>query len=198
MVIRRVIGGPVRIGVIACLVVVACAMATAFQGNAWADSSAHFCPAGGGTISLAANAGCTNSYYNALTQVNYFHASGANVNHCAVSKATSDPGGASSNVIPAVCGLGAAPYGFIHTQYVSGGAYSYARGKNNEGVVHYDFYGIRFWVTGSFAKSSRGQRVDAVHGPAAKPLAVAAAGWARFADDFSSLMWSCTAWCLTA
>lgn len=178
-------GRGTKLAAMAMSVIVVWLIATAFQGSAFADSSAYFCPADGGTISLGANAGCTNSYYNALTQVNYYHQSGANVNHCAVSKATSDPGGASSNVIPAVCGLGAAPYGYIHTQYVSGGAYSYARGKNNENAVHYDFYGIRYWVTGSFAKSGRESTVAAAHGPAAQPLAVAAGGWARFADEFS-------------
>jgi len=117
--------------------------------TARADSSDWFCPyngGAGGTISLSANTGCTNSFYNALTQVVYWHQDGANVDHCAVSKATSDPGGASSNVIPAVCGYGSAPYGAVFTAYYGSGRPSYARGKNNEGVTHYGFYGMRWWV----------------------------------------------------
>jgi len=130
--------------------VVACAslMVVLNAGTARADSSDWFCPwnnGNGGTISLAANTGCTSSFYNALTEVAYYHASGANVDHCAVSKFTSDPGGGSANVIPAVCGYGSAPYGYVTTAYYAGGLYSYARGKNNEGVTHYDFYGIRWW-----------------------------------------------------
>lgn len=124
-------------------------MLVAFTGSARADSSAWFCPwnnGAGGTITLGANSGCTSSFHNALTMVAYYHYAGPNVNHCAVSKATSDPGGASSNVIPAVCGLGSAPYGYLSTAYYGSGLWSYARGKNNEGTTHYGFYGMRWWV----------------------------------------------------
>lgn len=118
------------------------------SGTAKADSSDWFCPwnnGAGGTITLGANTGCTSSFVNYLTQVVYYHQAGANVDHCAVSKFTSDPGGSGANVIPAVCGYGAAPYGAIFTAYYSSGLLSYARGKNNEGVTHYGFYGIRWW-----------------------------------------------------
>lgn len=123
-------------------------LAFALQGTARADSSDWFCPwnnGAGGTISLGPNTGCTNGFYNALTMVAYYHQAGPNVNHCAVSKWTSDPGGSGSNAIPARCGYGSAPYGYIATDYYGGGVWSYARGKNNEGVTHYGFYGVRWW-----------------------------------------------------
>lgn len=136
------------VGALALLLSCASLGVVLMHGTARADSSDWFCPwnnGSGGTISLAANTGCTSSFYNALTEVAYYHASGANVDHCAVSKFTSDPGGSGANVIPAVCGYGAAPYGYLATAYYSSGLYSYARGKNNEGVTHYDFYGLRWW-----------------------------------------------------
>lgn len=132
-----------QLGFIAVALLTCVSFMGVIAGTSRADSSDWFCPTGGtSTISLAANAGCTNS----LTEVAYYHASGANVDHCAVSKATSDPGGGSSNVLPAVCGYGASPYGELNTAYHTGGAWSYARGKNNEGVTHYDFYGFRWWL----------------------------------------------------
>jgi len=129
---------------------VCCAVlfAAGLGGTARADSSDWFCPwnnGSGGFISLGANTGCTSSFYNGLTQVAYYHRDGANVDHCAVSKWTDDPGGSGSNAIPAACGLGAAPYGFIATNYQSTPVWSFARGKNNEGVTHYGFYGLRWW-----------------------------------------------------
>lgn len=74
-------------------------------GTARADSSDWFCPwnnGSGGTISLAPNDGCTSSFYNALTEVAYYHASGPTVNHCALSKYNSD--GSGSNALPPSAG----------------------------------------------------------------------------------------------
>ena len=136
-------------GGLALVATCAALLVAAFSGSARADYGDWFCPYNGGSggfISLAGNTGCTNSFYNALTQVAYYHRDGPNVNHCAVSKWTSDPGGSGSNAIPAACGYGSAPYGAIVTGYYGGGVWSYARGKNNEGATHYGFYGFRWWI----------------------------------------------------
>ena len=134
---------------LALVAVCAAVLAAGAAGTARADSSDWFCPwnnGAGGFITLGPNTGCTSSFYNALTEVAYYHEDGANVDHCAVSKWTSDPSGSGSNAIPAACGLGSAPYGYIATQYYPSGVWSYARGKNNESVTHYDFYGYRWWI----------------------------------------------------
>lgn len=102
-----------------------------------------FCPASGTTISLGPNQGCTNSVRTKLISVWYYHTSGPTVHHCAVSKATDDPGGASSNVIPAVCDWGDAG-GAVRTASANPGLWSYARGKNNENVQHWDFMGLKW------------------------------------------------------
>ncbi len=138
-----------RFTTVLALVVTCATLLAVASSTASADSSDWFCPwnnGNGGFISLGAHTGCTNGFYNALTKVAYYHRAGANVNHCAVSKWTSDPGGSGSNAIPAACGYGSAPYGYISTQYYGSGVWSYARGKNNEGVTHYGFYGIRWWI----------------------------------------------------
>jgi hypothetical protein len=137
----------VRLGALVAALLTCACMTSVFAASASADSGDWFCPVGGtSTISLGPHTGCTNSYYNKLTEVAYYHSAGANVNHCAVSKATDDPGGASSNVIPAVCGYGVAPHGELNTAYYGSGKWSYARGKNNEGATHYGFYGFRWWI----------------------------------------------------
>lgn len=150
MVVDALSRAPARFAATLALVaVVAALLATALSGSARADSSDWFCPwnnGAGGFISLSANTGCTSSFYNALTEVAYYHRDGPNVDHCAVSKWTDDPGGSGSNAIPAMCGYGRPPYGFIATNYYGSGVWSYARGKNNEGVVHYGFYGLRWWI----------------------------------------------------
>src|SRR5262245_40514298 len=98
---------PLRFGrVLALLLACTSIGLVSLSGAASADSSDWFCPwnsGAGGTITLGANTGCTSSFYNAISQVAYYHQAGANVNHCAVSKWTSDPGGSGSNAIPAVC-----------------------------------------------------------------------------------------------
>lgn len=137
-----------RGALLALLLACASLFVLALGGTARADYSDWFCPwnnGAGGFITLGANTGCTSSFYNNLTMVAYYHHDGANVNHCAVSKWTSDPGGSGSNAMGAACGYGAAPYGYIATMYYPNGVWSYARGKNNEGVTHYGFYGFRWW-----------------------------------------------------
>jgi hypothetical protein len=150
MAVKALGRAPARLGAAVALAA-ACAalLIAASSGTARADSGDWFCPwnnGAGGFITLGANTGCTSSFYNALTKVAYYHRDGANVDHCAVSKWTDDPGGSGSNAIPARCGYGAAPYGLIATDYYGSGVWSYARGKNNEGVTHYGFYGFRWWI----------------------------------------------------
>lgn len=98
-----------------------------------------FCPAGGGTITLAATGGCTNSVRNYLYEIIYFNS--RSVNHCAVGKATSDPDGRSSNVTAAVCGYGIAGVGDIHS--VSAGTWGYARGTNSEAFAVGYYWGTK-------------------------------------------------------
>jgi hypothetical protein len=122
--------------------VLACASLLALAATAH-GASARFCPAGGGTITLGAASGCTNSTYTLLTAVIYYNA--AAPWHCAVGKATDDPGGSSSNVFPASCGYGATGNGAVTAGGGAGGTWGYARGKNDDSFTYSGFYGDRVW-----------------------------------------------------
>lgn len=131
-------GSPWRGGLTAVLAA-ACLFASAAPASA---SSGDFCPAGGGTITIAANSSCTNTTYSAITQVDYYSLGGWY--HCASSNSAAAGNGLT--LIAAACGYGAPVTGKVETGFYALGVYSYARGTNDEPAAHSGYYGTRHWT----------------------------------------------------
>jgi hypothetical protein len=89
-----------------------------------------FCPAGGGTITLAAWTGCTNGDLSLMYSITYYNR--ATPFHCAVGKAGPQQDGSSSNLTTAICSYGASGDGAVTSGAPAGGVLGYARGVNEE------------------------------------------------------------------
>lgn len=135
----RTAGSPWR-GGLAVALAAACLFVWAAPASA---SSGYFCPATGTTITLGSYSSCTNTTYNALTQVEYYNASAAWW-HCASANASS--AGTGGNVIASVCGYGDGGLSRVATGVNALGVYGYARGYNDEPASHPYYYGIRYWT----------------------------------------------------
>lgn len=134
----RTAGSPWRGGLAAALAA-ACLFASAAPASA---SSGAFCPAGGGSISIAAWSSCTNTTLNALTQVAYYSLGGWY--HCA--SANASPAGTGATMIAAACGYGNPGDGRVATGVDVLGINSYARGSNDEAASHSGYSGVRYWT----------------------------------------------------
>lgn len=134
----RTAGSPWR-GGLAVALVAACLFASAAPASA---SSGPFCPVSGGAISIAAWSSCTNSTYNALTQVEYLSLGGWY--HCASANASSS--GTGVTMIAATCGYGDPGNGRVATGVNVLGINSYARGSNDEAASHSGYSGVRYWT----------------------------------------------------
>jgi hypothetical protein len=132
-------GRPWRVG-LALVLVCTCLPLLAFASSANA-AYALFCPAGGGTITLGAWAGCTNGVANALTIITFSNPSAPF--HCAVGKASSDPNGASSNVTLAACATGSVGSGDVTSLGSAGGTWGYARGTNEQAFAVREYWGSK-------------------------------------------------------
>jgi hypothetical protein len=112
------------------------ALATPSQA-AWSN----YCPAGGGTITLPAETGCTNSVHTFLYSVTFINTN--TPYHCAVIKAGPQADGSSSNLSIAACGYGAAGVGELTSAAPSGGVWGYARGTNGEARAFAGYRGLK-------------------------------------------------------
>jgi hypothetical protein len=92
-----------------------------------------FCPAGGGTITLAPWTGCTSGGASWLYAVTYSNS--RTHFHCAVGKAGPQQDGSSSNVTTAVCAYGSSGSGAVTVGAPAGGVLGYARGTHEEAVA---------------------------------------------------------------
>ncbi|MDW5592889.1 hypothetical protein VSS74_00970 [Conexibacter stalactiti] len=127
-------------GVVA--LVAACATLLTCVASSHAASTA-FCPAGGGTMTLAFGVGCTNTDHTLLIRVKYYQPNA--MYHCAVGKNGPQQDGSSGNAFAAWCGYGATGSGEVISPAPAGGTWGYARGKNEDtmGLTWSLFSGIK-------------------------------------------------------